>query len=254
MAEKAIDEVAPGFRQDQDEYWMPYLPDDKVVFMKNKRLKYLKIVENLDNLKRIFNHESRTQNWDEATKRAKTNVYKQTKTAFEKKTKSFLLDLVPKFQQFKDEALKAKDAAARSLHKRPRLEGDNEFVIDIESGFDLEEDRYLPRMSLPDQEPGSYKRKKSSTRPSQPTSDSPSTSAPPEPNPVKGLEIDPIMMTVDNDDWNIILKLKPLVNKYQCRDRVLRYIRSCRKQSKHERMLAQFNNYFDKLKQNRLKK
>lgn len=229
MADIELKKISPGFCSDRDEEWLIYLPSEKQTYLKTKRMEYIRMTDDLSTIITEWKRK-KVDNKHKLTKEQKRQVdldYKRKQKSLEQKLNSLINDILPKIKTLKAEALETKrkdiEQDSESLRKRRRTCQDD--AVDIED-VEFVEDDYLPSYMPSNRESCSRSTSKT-VRDNTPMDftnlkTSPSKSA----NSIK--QADLYLKDVKPKDAKILTELRPLIEKYNCRDRVVKVIDAIR--------------------------
>jgi len=250
MAIEALYSLAPGFALDKDEDWMIYLPPEKQMFMRNQRQKLLLINENLDTFEAAFEKYLRDNKFANPTvlQHARKDHNAQRQKFIQKRNQTAERMLI-KIRELKKEAIKSRENDQRveseAATKRRRMNQVDPDIVDVDIDVELVPDDYLP--SIPEDTKAKIKyvpkinEGATASQASRPRTPSAPT-------------VDPLIKGVSPGDAKILIELKSMIMKYECRDRVLKAIQSYRSKDKTLRALAAFTTSMALLKGGRQNK
>lgn len=227
---KALYSIAPGFRVDRDEDWMPYLAQDEQLFLKKQRESILAKNEQLDDLKTV----------------EKTKDVSEQITILTEEINGMIKLLLKSIPKLKEKAIKAREDAIQrdfenSPTKRFRLGENNEDIDFTDTNIDFVPDDFMPRHLTKANKPVD-------SRPLPP----PSTTQPSVSQQTKNDQNNPprdrLFENICPEDKAIISLLRPIIEKYDCKDRVMEALTRFRRRDRTLEALESLKSYVNNYK------
>lgn len=219
MSVEALYTLVPGFKHDKDEDWLPYLSTEKQLFMRTERRQFIKLSDDLETFITSFERKYRKKkNSDDPAIIEKIKRHEEKKAEYSKELKKYAKVLLKRIPDFKKEALETRKRAYEQESESFRKKSRTEDVIDIDDE-DMMVDDYLPDFLLEGNKSKELPKETHRTpvRPTQVREPSPQVQ-----------EVDSLVDGVDPKDAVILVELRALINKYNCRDRVIKAIHAFR--------------------------
>ena len=220
--------LAPGFARDKDEDWLSYLPQSDQIYMRKSRGEFIVMKDQLDELK--------SEQKEYLTGTAKHKELGLQVVELTTEVDSMIKSLLSRIPALKQKGLRARDAAIDTdfscpTRKRHAAELSNSSYGSVATPFDA----YLPSHLIqpkPTEQPQPEIRQQ--TTPT--TQKTPAGQSAGE-QPARNTYYD----GVADCDLGIMKKLRPIVEKFDCKDRVLETLRRFRERDDRLETLKDIN-------------
>lgn len=224
MAQSKISELsclAPAFQHDRDEIWAQYLPPSDSNYLSSQRNRYHVLTDKLDRCKQ-------EQKGFPAGSEERENLKKEA-LRLRREVDRLVTDLIPRVRSLKEKAKEAQRIqtlnAARPNQGQKRPQEDDGQLEGLLPGSFLPSHMTTSRAPQPvRQEPARSATRQPAAKVT-PAARTQQTAAPEPSKPQRDTYLD----GVASDDVAIMKRLRPLAEKYQCKDRILEALKHIRR-------------------------